>query len=196
MSDLLAVEYFDLGALQSWNFMDWSKGEVNVEGLNAYLDSFSHQMQEQSLNKVIFSFGQVCDISKMIKGEYSTMSISDSLYMLDKNVGGSLIDGKSVFEYMVNRLVSNDIEVGLAFGGVSAQQSDWTFDFSSSTPETVAKQLSSWASSMKISQLDFDVELTTVCMQNDPTQLAQFFTSLNTAMADNPVTLTVMGDTN
>lgn len=196
MSDLSAVEYFDLGALQSWNFMDWSKGEVNVEGLNTYLDTFASQMQEQNLSKVIISFGQVSDISKMIAGEYSTMSTSDSLYMLDKNVGGSLIDGKSVFEYMVNRLVDDGIDVGLAFGGISAQQTDWTFDFSSSTPQELASNLASWAKSMHISQLDFDVELTTICTQNNPSQLAEFFTSLNTSMGEDPVTLTVMGDTN
>ncbi|MCH9622109.1 MAG: hypothetical protein S4CHLAM20_15440 [Chlamydiia bacterium] len=196
MSNLTPAEYFDLGALESWNFMDWSIGEINVTALNTYLDGFCSQLKEQGLDRVILSFAQVCDISLIVKSEFANLSTSDALYMLYKNVDGAMINDKTTFEYIIDRFDLNGVITGLAFGGVSAQASDWKFDFSSQSPKEQAKALVDWAFSMKIGQLDFDIELNSVCEQSEPSQMAEFFTTLKIAMGENPLTLTVMGDTN
>ncbi len=192
-------EYFDLGALQSWNFMDWSNGTVNVQALNSYLDSYVQQAKAQGINETTFSFAQVTDIPALLSGDFSKLSSSDALGMLFKNVGGCSIGGESVFQYMVGRLHSDGMQVGLSFGGESAQASDWNFGFSSSySPAQAGQELASWAQSMGISDIDFDMEggAQNMVSQNGAGNVAAFFYNLHkSCLSDGiPVTMTVMGD--
>ena len=189
------VEYFDLGAWQSWNFMDWSKGEVDKSSLDTYIDSFSAQLIDQSLSKVMLSFAQVADITNMYNENYADLSATNAIGMLNKNTGGKQVDGHFMIQYIVMRFTSHGIAVGISFGGASAQDKDWDFDFDNNDPADLAVKLSEWAGSVGFGMIDFDVE-SAAFSKNDPHQLYLFFNGLFNSYKGEDITLTVMGDVN
>jgi hypothetical protein len=211
MSD--AVEYFDLGAWESWNFMDWQKGEVNKQGLDNYLNSLASQLIAQNLTCLTLSFAQVCDISNLALNNFTNLSKGDAIGSLYINIGGKTIDGQSVFSYIIETLSSYQIKVGLAFGGIAASDSDWNFNFYSQQnlkstcsctnksnqinyvrmgidPASLANTLAAWAKSLKIAYLDFDIESAAIA-KNDPKSLVTFFSTLHSQIE---TTLTIMAD--
>lgn len=195
MTNTPALEYFDLGSLESWNFMDWSTSSINVDALNAYLDSFSVQLKEQKLKNVMLSFAQVVDIPSIVVGNFDNLSDSDALGMLYKNVAKATIEGQSVLQYMIQRFVENGLTVGLSFGGANASNNDWDFGFSTNDPTLLANKLATWANSMRIAWIDFDVE-NTAFSNNNSTLLASFFQTLYNSVSLDLVSFTVMGDIN
>ncbi len=189
------LEYFDLGAWQTWNFMDWSKGEVNIVALDTYVDSFSSSLKGQHISQVMLSFAQVGDIINLSNEKYSDLSDSDAIGMLYKNTGGKRINDKQVIDYIVSRFVKNGIMVGISFGGASAQDIDWDFGFDANDPSDLAIALASWAGKVGFTTIDFDVE-NAAFSKNDPQKLSLFFNGLQKAFTGSGVTLTVMGDVN
>jgi hypothetical protein len=185
-------DYFDLGAWQSWNFM--KGGKIDQTGLNTYLDSYASQMQSRGLKQVTLSFAQVCDLAKMISGDFSHCDPHDALWMLAVNTQNQLVDGKSVISYIADRFHADGLNVMLSFGGASAGANDWNFGFSSTnTPEQAAQQLAAWAKSSGFSGIDFDVESGSIATANRPADVASFFYNLHQD-AGMPITLTVMGN--
>lgn len=199
MSGVSPNDYFDMGAWQTWNFMNWSNNTINQGELNQYLDSYVAQAKAAGLGEVTFSFGQVCDISKMIAGNFGQCSVDDSMYMMSKNTDNAQVDGKSFFQYVVQRVQSDGLKAALSFGGASAgtgNPNDWDFGFSTTNPVLLAEQFANWAQQTGLSSIDFDVESSSLVGLNGAANLSLFFAQLHQdAQAHGiPVTLTVMGD--
>jgi hypothetical protein len=192
-------DYFDLGSWQTWNFMNGPNGTLNQDELNQYLDSYVAQAKDAGLNEVTFSFAQVCDISKMVSGDFGECSHDDALWMLSVNTSNAQIDGKSFFQYVVQRVHADGLKAALSFGGESAgtgNPNDWDFGFSTTNPVLLAENLANWAQQTGLSSIDFDVESPTLTSLNSPADLALFFAQLHKDAQANgmPVTLTVMSD--
>ncbi len=192
----LTNEYFDLGAWQSWNFMDWSTGKVNVEAFNTYIDSFAEGLKEQGLSRTTLSFAQVGDISDIVRDDFSNLKADDALGMLAKNTGGVKIGDQTVLAYMVQRLKNDGIGARLSFGGAlgGTVDGDWNFNFGD--PVEVATSLALWAKGVGFSGIDFDIETGAIkpLESNSPADMASFFQTLHGNGI--VVTLTVMGDVN
>jgi hypothetical protein len=201
MSGISNNGYFDAGSWNSWKFCyyDSAKGAevVDQAALDQYLDQYAQQMLSNGMSQTTISFAQVDDIAKILKGDYKDCNQSDSLYMLDKNVGDLQINGKPVFDYMVQRLSQDGLKVFLAFGG---QSGTWNFNFGSlpNDPSTMGKNLADWAKSIGLSGIDFDAEYSAESMvsTNGSQNLAAFFSSLHSEAHSSgmPVSWTVMGD--
>lgn len=198
INDISSNDYFDLGSWNSWNLMNWSSGTINQQALNNYIDSYVAQAKAEGLSQVTLSFAQVCDIQKMIAGNFGDCSSEDALEMLSKNTNGQSVGRESVLQYMAQRLHADGLNVFLSFGGAIANSKDWDFGFGTQNPEDLGKSLANWAHQCGFSGIDFDMEdgAGNLVSVNGAANLAQFFSSLHqTANSFGmSTTLTVMGD--
>lgn len=179
--------------------MDWSNGTVNQKALDEWIDSYAAQAKAAGLKQVTLSFGQVCDLAKIMAGKYGECSPEDALKMLSENTSGKTVGGKNILEYIAQRLNSDGMRVSLSFGGAVANSKDWDFGFSSTnTPEKLGEQLAKWAHDAGFSGIDFDMEsgAETIVQVNGASNLAKFFSSLHQAASKEGinVSLTVMGN--
>lgn len=179
MRDILPNQYFDLGSWNTWNLADWGTSSIKKDLLDNYLNTFASQTLAQGIRQVTLSFGQVADIRKMINGDYANCSATNAFYIINKNTGGFKVDNDDFFPYVSKSLAAKGLKVYLAFGGIKATQSDWTFDFSTTPPATLAQNLITWASTTcSLSGLDFDLELSDLTQFNNIRDLQTFFSSL------------------
>lgn len=190
---VLAVQYFDLGSWQTWNFKDRKNKKIDKKALDTYLLSFAKSLKQERITTVILSFAQVCDIEKMCADDFANLSEKSALGMLHINVHGWKVQNKSLFYYMVSFLRKEGLQVGLAFGGGVAQEKDWKFDFKKYRPALLAQNLARWAKKVGLSFFDFDVE-NEFFMKNEVRNLQIFFTSLKNAYRGE-ITFSLMGNT-
>ncbi|MCH9616825.1 MAG: hypothetical protein SP4CHLAM5_00990 [Chlamydiia bacterium] len=187
------VEYFDIGRWESDHFIDTGTGTVSEDRIDSYLYYFFQDMWGQGQCNVNFCHGQAVDLSNFIKGDYASMSATNSFGILEKKTLGKLVGGKSVSMYVVDWLITSvAMKTGISFGGKAATGGDWDFGFDKIDPVELAQDFSTWANDLALSRLDFDVQSADF-IKNDPQKLASFFTTLKDHF-NGRVTLTVPGD--
>ena len=184
------VEYFDIGKWETSHFIDPSKGTFNEDGLNNYLYMFFQDMWGETLGTANFCHAQVQDISLLAKEEYADMSHTNDLFILHEKTKGLEVEEKSIFSYMVDRLISmGNMNLGLSFGGKHATSQDWDFGFDEKDPKDVAMELANFANNLKLQQIAFNV-MSSEFAENDPEKMATFFITLKSNFTGF-VTLTV-----
>ena len=195
------TDYFDLGSLQSWNFVDYTTNppSLNMDMVNKYLETLEDQLKNGGVTNLTLSFAQLSDLSKIASGDLSDCDTTDSFYMIYQNTAGATTsDGQNIIQYMIGQLSQAGISTTLAFGGAGASSDDFNLGFSSSyTPEDAAKDLATIINEYHLSGIDFDLEggATNMVQQNGADNLVEFFSALH-SQVDVPITLTVMGDVN
>ncbi|MES2273388.1 MAG: glycosyl hydrolase family 18 protein [Chlamydiota bacterium] len=193
--------YFDLGSWQSWSLpIDWSKTPPTIDpkALNEYLDSYSQQLLNGGIKQTTLAFAQLQDLQNILSGNFQGCDSTDALYMLSKNTGGGTVNGVPVFQYMINRIQSDGVDVYLSFGGASASEDDFNFKFDQTfTPQTAANDLNQIVQEYHLKGIDFDLEDAAGKMvaDNGAGNLAAFFKSLHDG-SQVPISLTLMGDAN
>ena len=191
--------YFDAGAWNSWDFVDYSTTPptLKMTELDTYMSTLISQLKNAKLDKLTLSFAQVCDLQKIAKGNLENCSHTDSLWMLYKNTDGAFTPSThlNILQYFMSVLKNSGITPILSFGGAAATEEDFIFGFDDNyTPSDVVSEIMTIINLYSIGGLDFDLETTAMNMvvDNGAANLANFFKELHTE-AGMPITYTVMG---
>ncbi|MDN3505409.1 MAG: hypothetical protein P0S95_07530 [Rhabdochlamydiaceae bacterium] len=192
--------YFDAGAWNSWDFVDYATTPptLKMAELNNYISTLSSQLKNAKLDKITFSFAQLCDLQKIERGDLENCSHTDSLWMLYKNSDGAFTKSThlNILQYVMSQLKANDIIPILSFGGAAATEEDFIFgfDYKNYTPSDAVNEVMTIINLYSVGGLDFDFETASMNMvyDNGAANLANFFKQLH-AKAGIPITYTVMG---
>ena len=103
--------------------------------------------------------------------------------MITQNLGG-LFPNQDPFPYISKRLAADGLKVGLSFGGGVAQDSDWNFGFNgTASAAQMASDLATWAKSIGVSNIDFDIENPNFGNINQAADVSSFFSTLHSQMS-------------
>lgn len=127
-------------------------GQVaSIDEFKEQLHAWFMQLQAQNVGTILLAFGQIDNILELSQNEAPHNSASDL-------VCDFLHSHADNFKALVDQAHSDYMKVVISFGGILAQNADWTLEPAASLP-TPAQTLAQAVNDLNLDGVDFDVEL-------------------------------------
>lgn len=129
-------------------------GQVSsVDEFKEKLHAWFMQLQAQNVDTIILAFGQIDNILELSQKQAPHNSASDLVCDL-------LHNNSDDFNALIEQAHTDYMKVIVSFGGILAQNADWTLEPAGSLPNP-AQTLAQVVSDLNLDGIDFDAELTT-----------------------------------
>jgi hypothetical protein len=193
--------YFDIENSFSLYWSNFSNnGSLNTTALDAYVTDLFLKMSSAKIDKVIFGFARLCNLNSYGSQAYSSDDSEDPLmHILYLTSSTKFSLGSDFLDYLVKKAKSQNLKVGVSFGGMS-QTTKLDYDLTNQgkyTYVSLSQSLSNFAKYYNLDEVNFfyalqlPLDSTTSVFANDSSgaSIQSFFSNSKSQISD--FTLTV-----